>query len=177
MRATLTHLLGPRKGKRELFEVDKISIGRAPNNTLSLGDDARRVSSHHAEIIRRGDHYVLHDLGSTNGTMINGRRVIASEIRQDDLIEFGAGGPLLRFGIEAGGTEAELDAKQVEPSRQPKAARIVEPRTSEMLARRSARGRKANLKLIAAIVLAMASGAAVGIMFSHRLPASDERAL
>src|SRR4051794_33370537 len=122
MRATLTHLLGPHKGKRELFEIDKISIGRAPNNTLSLGDDARRVSSHHAEIIRRGDHYVLHDLGSTNGTMINGRRVIASEIHQDDLIEFGAGGPLLRFSIETDGAQAPVETRRDETSRPPKAA-------------------------------------------------------
>jgi serine protease Do len=187
MRATLTHLLGPHKGKRELFEIDKISIGRAPNNTLSFGDDARRVSSHHAEIIRKEDHYVLHDLGSTNGTMINGRRVIASEIHEGDLIEFGAGGPLLRFGVETDRAAASGETKQHEVSRperaasegaaSERAARIVEPRTSEMLARRAARGRKANLKLILAIALAMATGAAAGILFSSRLPATDERVL
>jgi S1-C subfamily serine protease len=176
MRVTLTYLLGPDKGKRELFEVDKISIGRAPNNALSFGDAARRVSSHHAEIIRRGEHYVLHDLGSTNGTMLNGRRVIASEIHQDDLIEFGAGGPLVRFGVETDGAAAG-EIKQGEPSPPRIAARAVEQRTSEMLARGTARGRKANLKLIAAIVLAMIMGAAGGILFSSRHAASSERSL
>src|SRR5436190_9523431 len=99
MRATFTHLITSKKGHRAEFDGAKISIGRAPDNMLCLGADALRVSSHHAEIARRGDSYVLRDLGSTNGTMINGRRVMVSELSQDDLIEFGAGGPLLRFGL------------------------------------------------------------------------------
>ncbi|HEX8091284.1 MAG TPA: FHA domain-containing protein, partial [Blastocatellia bacterium] len=177
MRATLTHLLGPDKGKRELFEKDKISIGRAHNNTLSFGDDARRVSSHHAEIIRRGDQYVLHDLGSTNGTMINGRRIIASEIHQDDLIEFGAGGPLLRFGVEPDAAEPATEVGQGAASRPMETARAVRQATSDMTALRAEQARKANLKLVAAIVLAMISGAAGGILFSSRLPAPEGRAL
>ena len=108
MRATLTHLIGPDKGKRERFDADRITIGRAPDNALCFNDSQRRVSSHHAEIILRGDHYLLRDLGSTNGTMLNGRRVIASEIHHDDLIEFGAGGPLLRFCYE----DVERDAQE-----------------------------------------------------------------
>src|SRR5215207_8980995 len=128
MRVTLTHQIGPEKGKREQFEIERISIGRASNNALSFGDDARRVSSHHAEIIRRGDHFVLRDLGSTNGTMINGRRVIASEIHADDLIEFGAGGPLLRFGIETDGAAAGEISRR-ENIRTPVHSHVVEPKT------------------------------------------------
>src|SRR5215211_4397349 len=100
MRATFTYLLGSKKGQSNEFETERITIGRAPDNMLSLGDEARRVSSHHAEVILRGDTYLLRDLGSTNGTMINGRRIIVSELRPGDLIEFGAGGPLVRFAIE-----------------------------------------------------------------------------
>src|SRR4030095_10692512 len=99
MRATFTYLIGPNKGEQAVFDESPISVGRASDNMLSLGDGARRVSSHHAEVIRRGRQFVLRDLGSTNGTMINGRRVIVSELEPDDLIEFGAGGPLLRFGV------------------------------------------------------------------------------
>src|SRR5687768_9804249 len=99
MRATFTYLIGPNKGEQAVFSERAISVGRAPDNMLCLGDGARRVSSHHAEILQRGDHFVLRDLGSTNGTMINGRRVVVSELEPDDLIEFGAGGPLLRFAV------------------------------------------------------------------------------
>jgi serine protease Do len=177
MRVTLTHQIGPEKGKREQFEIERISIGRASNNALSFGDDARRVSSHHAEIIRRGDHFVLRDLGSTNGTMINGRRVIASEVHEDDLIEFGAGGPLLRFGLEGDGAAAAFATRHREEPQMRGPSRPREPRTSEMLARRSARQRRTNLRLIAAIVLAMVSGAAGGLLLSAGLPASNERYL
>src|SRR6185369_3108250 len=106
MRATFTYLITSKKGGRAEFDARRISIGRAPDNMLCLGEDARRVSSHHAEIMRRGDQYLLRDLGSTNGTMINGRRVVVSELAHDDLIEFGAGGPLLRFGVDLSDKEA-----------------------------------------------------------------------
>src|SRR5205085_10767775 len=100
MRAILTYLVGSDKGRRERFDKERISIGRAPDNDLRFSDGQRRVSSHHAAILRRGDGFLLQDLGSTNGTMINGRRVITSELNHDDMIDFGAGGPLLRFRIE-----------------------------------------------------------------------------
>src|SRR5882724_8636782 len=109
MRATFTYLIGPNKGEQAEFRESAVSVGRAADNMLCLGDGARRVSSHHAEVIRRGEQFVLRDLGSTNGTMINGRRVMISELEQDDLIEFGAGGPLLRFGIERPEKEDQLE--------------------------------------------------------------------
>src|SRR6185503_11217528 len=119
MHVTFTHLIGPNKGERLRFAEARISIGRAPNNALCLGDRALRVSSHHAEVVRRGDQYLLRDLGSTNGTMINGRRVVVSELDSDDLIELGAGGPLLRFAIELDATEDQIETiaeRRREPS-------------------------------------------------------------
>jgi hypothetical protein len=46
------------------------SIGRAPDNSISIDD--RMISQYHALIERRGDSFHLTDLGSTNGTLING---------------------------------------------------------------------------------------------------------
>jgi pSer/pThr/pTyr-binding forkhead associated (FHA) protein len=99
MRATFTHLIGPQKGTRAKFDDDRISIGVRPTTRSAWRRSAQSVF-HHAEVIQQGDHFLLRDLGSTNGTMINGRRVMVSELAADDLIEFGAGGPLLRFAIE-----------------------------------------------------------------------------
>ena len=45
------------------------SIGRAPDNTVVLTDMS--VSRHHAEIRLEGDRYVIVDLGSTIGTLLN----------------------------------------------------------------------------------------------------------
>jgi serine protease Do len=162
MRAVLTHIIGPDKGKRERFDAGRITIGRASDNTLCFNDGQRRVSSHHAEIVRNDDHYLLRDLGSTNGTMINGRRVVASEIQHDDLIEFGAGGPLLRFGIEFDETDSP-EARQSQSSAQPARRNTTEPLASPP-------SHKANGLLLVAIAAAMLMGAGGGIFLSSRLP-------
>src|SRR5215207_1506280 len=53
----------------ELTEV-AITIGRTSDNTLEVNDPS--VSSHHARIAPGGDGYILTDIGSTNGTRLNG---------------------------------------------------------------------------------------------------------
>src|SRR5262245_16722908 len=173
MPAIFTHLIGPNKGQRSKFEGATISIGRASNNQLCLGEAARRVSSHHAEVFRRNDQYILRDLGSTNGTMINGRRIIVSELHHDDMIEFGAGGPLLRFTIE---DETNGSAPGTEEDE-----RNTEPLASAPLSARSlnigTRGLPNNATLIAAVVAAMLIGGIGGIIASSRLRGTEPGAL
>src|SRR3954465_14170787 len=53
----------------ELTE-EVITLGRVDDNMIQI-DDAS-VSSHHAELSLRGDEYILKDIGSTNGTRVNG---------------------------------------------------------------------------------------------------------
>lgn len=159
MRATFTYLITSKKGDRAEFDARRISIGRAPDNMLCLGENARRVSSHHAEVMRRGDQYLLRDLGSTNGTMINGRRVVVGELAHDDLIEFGAGGPLLRFGVEE-------DLKEVQHGGA--GSKQVGENASHPFRRL-----KNNGVLIAALMAAMLLGGIGGIVASSRLRASD----
>ncbi|WP_369215634.1 FHA domain-containing protein [Streptomyces flavofungini] len=63
-------------------------IGREPANGLRLSHDT--VSRVHAELRRQGGMWVLRDLGSTNGTTVNGRRVIGAAVVQDgDQVSFG----------------------------------------------------------------------------------------
>ncbi|HLF84602.1 MAG TPA: trypsin-like peptidase domain-containing protein [Blastocatellia bacterium] len=176
MRATFTYLIGPQKGERAKCDADRISVGRAPDNVLCLGDGARRVSSHHAEVIQRGDQYLLRDLGSTNGTMINGRRVVVSELAPDDLIEFGAGGPLLRFGIER--PEKEDQVETVSSTRQdndrlPSGAAVQNAAVDH----RAVASLKSNATLIAALAAAMLLGGVGGIVASSRLRATDPESM
>ncbi|MEK6408631.1 MAG: trypsin-like peptidase domain-containing protein [Acidobacteriota bacterium] len=174
MRTTFTYLIGPQKGKCADFTAGRISVGRAADNMLCLGDGERRVSSHHAEVIQRGGQFVLRDLGSTNGTSINGRRVVVSELEHDDLLEFGAGGPLLRFEIDRE-IDRDTGQDQVETISAPLPAHDRDlPVTPDSATNTRAAGvLKSNAALIAALVAAMLAGGVGGIVASSRLRASD----
>jgi hypothetical protein len=66
-----------------------LRIGRDPACGLRLNHET--VSRAHAELTRQGGMWVLRDLGSTNGTTVNGRRVIgAAVVREGDQVGFGS---------------------------------------------------------------------------------------
>ncbi|MER8070950.1 DUF1707 and FHA domain-containing protein [Streptomyces sp. NPDC094034] len=65
-----------------------LRIGRDPVNGLRLSHDT--VSRLHAELSMQGGRWILRDLGSTNGTTVNGLRVTTTvEVRDGDLVSFG----------------------------------------------------------------------------------------
>jgi hypothetical protein len=71
------------RGPRTVF-----SIGRSPHCDLPLGDPT--VSWHHAELHRTGDTWVLVDVGSKNGTRVNGWRVDSGfTVHPGDCVHFG----------------------------------------------------------------------------------------
>jgi len=63
-------------------------IGRSRECDLRVTDG--NASRRHAEIVREGDTFVLVDLGSTNGTELNGRRISREELTDSDRITIGA---------------------------------------------------------------------------------------
>ena len=65
--------LGAHIGQVYTMSGDTLTIGRAPDNDLVLDDV--QVSRYHARLLRRGDELILEDLGSTNGSLVNGRRI------------------------------------------------------------------------------------------------------
>lgn len=66
----------------------EVTIGRRTDNTLVLEEDY--VSGHHAKIYLRNNDCILEDLGSTNGTLLNGRRVEKREVlKSGDGIKIG----------------------------------------------------------------------------------------
>jgi hypothetical protein len=69
-------------------DMPPLTIGRDPRNGLRLSHET--VSLVHAELTRQGGLWVLRDLGSTNGTVVNGRRVVgAAIVRDGDQVSFG----------------------------------------------------------------------------------------
>ncbi|WP_050931070.1 DUF1707 and FHA domain-containing protein [Streptomyces xinghaiensis] len=78
----LPRLLLPEPGPRPL------RIGREPTNGLRLGDET--VSRFHAELVSHGGIWILRDLGSANGTCVNGRRVTdTAVVHPGDQVSFG----------------------------------------------------------------------------------------
>jgi ABC-type multidrug transport system ATPase subunit/pSer/pThr/pTyr-binding forkhead associated (FHA) protein len=73
-------------------------FGREPGLEGAIDAAAAVVSRRHAEIRRSTGTYKLVDLGSFNGTLLNGRRIVDAELLyHNDNIELGPGGPTLRF--------------------------------------------------------------------------------
>ena len=64
-----------------------ISIGRSPNSAMCLSSPV--VSWEHAEVRRAPSGHVLTDMGSTNGTFVNGKRIQAALLQQGDVIQIG----------------------------------------------------------------------------------------
>jgi hypothetical protein len=74
-------------GDRFTLTESIISIGRHPDSNLVLADP--NVSRNHAEIRPQGDRYAVVDLGSTNGTRVNGVRVDTQVLQDGDELTFG----------------------------------------------------------------------------------------
>ncbi len=72
---------GPGRGKRWELKQDTLTIGRHSSCDIPLPD--RRVSRFHARITRQGKNFVLEDLGSKNGTFVNGIPVLTPHTLRD----------------------------------------------------------------------------------------------
>ncbi|MEU3479665.1 FHA domain-containing protein [Streptomyces sp. NPDC033754] len=95
--------------------VHSIRIGRAPDNDVVVSDLI--VSRRHAELRALPDGtYAIHDLGSHNGTFLNGRRVVDARVTADDIVGIGRcafcliGGQLVEF-TDTG--EISLDVQEL----------------------------------------------------------------
>jgi hypothetical protein len=75
-------------GGRVQIEADAVVIGRMPECTVVLSDP--NVSRRHAEVVRVEDNFVVRDLGSTNGTKLNGVPLAEGYLRSGDAITVGS---------------------------------------------------------------------------------------
>jgi hypothetical protein len=85
------------EGKRLVVGPAGVTLGRSRQCDVVLSDP--NVSRQHAEIRPRGGEWVLTDLGSTNGSLVNGRRIDGSEvIHPGDELELGTS--VITFELE-----------------------------------------------------------------------------
>lgn len=87
MAFTLVGLQGPLAGNRYEVGDAPITFGRRADSVVTLS--SALASRAHAELRRTDDGYVLHDLGSSNGTRVNGVRVTAHPLAPGDEIAIG----------------------------------------------------------------------------------------
>lgn len=101
--AFLIGMSGTVKGQKFGINKDRTTIGRADNNDIIVQDEA--VSSQHCYISRRGNTFILHDLNSTNGTLLNLQPVVTEAILQNkEVIQVGASELMFEGGSEDGVT-------------------------------------------------------------------------
>jgi len=74
-------------GERHVLTAPVTTIGRMADCELPVGDP--NISRRHAEVRAQGSGFVLHDLGSTNGTRVNGVVVAEHVLRDGDVITLG----------------------------------------------------------------------------------------
>lgn len=86
--ATLHIMNGPTKGRQVEVTKPEIQLGRAEENDVVLNDPS--VSSRHARITRTGQRYMFDDLGSTNGSRLNGEPVNRTQLAPRDIIALGS---------------------------------------------------------------------------------------
>jgi hypothetical protein len=74
-------------GRTYELNVEKTTVGRVEDNAFQIAEPS--VSSHHAEIILKGNDVVIKDLNSTNGTFINGEKITEAVLKPGQTLKFG----------------------------------------------------------------------------------------
>ncbi len=157
-------------------------IGRDSDTGIVIDDD--RVSKQHAAVLLSGGNWYIHDLGSSNGTFVNGRRVNRSPITGTVQVRLGQDGPTLL--LRAAGTGTAARATEVSQSRE---SRILErllgnetpldmsPHTATLRrVLRTEHHRRGKRYKAAVAVLAVLVVAASGVVFWQRSQIQEARA-
>ncbi len=104
--STGSHEIAPDGDKRLLIRSEgdsevvhvlsrKTSVGRTPDNDLQI--DAKYISRHHAVILAGPAHTIIEDLNSTNGVLVNGRRITRQTLKDGDAVVIGK--TVFRFAV------------------------------------------------------------------------------
>jgi FHA domain len=113
---------GPNPGKSFPLTKDELTIGRDISNDIVIND--AEVSRHHARLYRQAGGFVLEDTGSTNGTFVNGQRLMGPHmLRPGEMILLGENISLIFEAYQfdpdatiASGTVPDMPSYQQQPA-------------------------------------------------------------
>jgi pSer/pThr/pTyr-binding forkhead associated (FHA) protein len=95
-------------GRSYELKAEKTTIGRMEDNAFQIPEAS--VSSHHCEILLRGNEVVVKDLNSTNGTFISGERITEAVLQPGQILRLGA----IEMRLETGAAPAAAAKKGLE---------------------------------------------------------------
>src|SRR6185369_756 len=106
--AKLVVLSAGMTGRSHELKADTTTIGRVEDNTFQIAEPS--VSSHHCEILLKGSEVMVKDLGSTNGSFINGEKVTESVLKPGQILRLGQ----IEMRLETDSMAASSSKKQVD---------------------------------------------------------------
>lgn len=116
MKPRLTVISGPASGATYPLDTGDFSIGRENSNTLCLSDGL--VSRQHCVVESRNRKFILRDLGSTNGSFVNGLAIQEKALRHGDRITIGNSSLVFILNEEdplvSGRVDIELEEKPLD---------------------------------------------------------------
>lgn len=95
--AYIIFLSGPLIGKVHLIKDGSVIVGRAPDVDIPINDLG--ISRHHISLISEKNSVLVRDLGSTNGTFVNGKRITERELNDGDKIQISSS-TIIKFAYQ-----------------------------------------------------------------------------
>lgn len=114
-----------------LLSGGTVTIGRQPDNIVRIDNPA--VSGHHAKVYAEGDHYVLEDAQSFNGTYVNGQRIGKIALKDGDSATIGKHTIEFRIAAQYGILDSLVQVPKIRPPQLERTAFLDTATAKEMI--------------------------------------------
>src|SRR5690349_16533869 len=110
-------------GRSFELKVDKTTVGRLEDNAFQIQEQS--VSSHHCELLLKGNDVIVRDLNSTNGTYINGEKISEKVLKPGQILRLGNVEARLETDGAAASAAASAAAAATEKKKQDRNTSVI----------------------------------------------------